>query len=342
MQGVPGKKRLVLVVVGLLLAMMAAGGQVWGAEKTLRFQVNYPGTSYGGECMRYFADQVAKETGGKVEIQLFYAGQILNTKEAFTALQKGMINGMYSALLYYGGVVKEAHWEWLPFTWETSEQALDLFLNQGLMEVMKEAMLQYDVVYLGAIPMGTLCFLTKFPVEKMADFTGKKIRASGPQASTVKLLGGTPVSLAAEEQYTSLQRGTIEGTIYPLYTIGVYKFYEVIDYVVMPGVYSPCVIDLTMNANTWNGLSKELQEAVSRAAVNTMKWTGSQNQKWDEEGLAVTREKKVQITTLSADEAEQLRAATKPMWDEVAGRSALSGKAVGIIVDYMKSKKTGN
>ena len=333
-----GSKRLLVVGLVLLLAISFTSTFAWGGEKTLRFQVNYAGTSKGGASMRYFADQVAKESGGKLKCQLFFAGQILKTKEAFSALQKGMIDGLYSALLYYGGIVKEASWEWLPFTWQNPQQVVELYYKQGLLDVMQEALAAHGVRYLGAIPMGTLGFLTKFPVKNLADFKGKKIRASGPQASVVKLLGATPVSLAAAEQYTALQRGTIEGTIYPWYTVEAYKFYEVIDYIVTPGVYSPCVIDVMMNQKSWQRLSDAEKQAVSRAALNTVKWAASKNLGWDQEGLAVTKKHKVQMNKLSDQELRQLRNATKPMWDKVAARSKLSGKAVQILRDYLKTE----
>ena len=333
-----GSKRLLVVGLVLLLAISFTSTFAWGGEKTLRFQVNYAGTSKGGASMRYFADQVAKESGGKLKCQLFFAGQILKTKEAFSALQKGMIDGLYSALLYYGGIVKEASWEWLPFTWQDPQQVVELYYKQGLLDVMQEALAAHGVRYLGAIPMGTLGFLTKFPVKNLADFKGKKIRASGPQASVVKLLGATPVSLAAAEQYTALQRGTIEGTIYPWYTVEAYKFYEVIDYIVTPGVYSPCVIDVMMNQKSWQRLSDAEKQAVSRAALNTVKWAAGKNLAWDQEGLAVTKKHKVQMNKLSDQELRQLRNATKPMWDKVAARSKLSGKAVQILRDYLKTE----
>ncbi|MBU4563614.1 MAG: TRAP transporter substrate-binding protein DctP [Proteobacteria bacterium] len=288
--------------------------------------------------MRYFADQVAKESGGALKCQLFFAGQILKTKEAFSALQKGMVDGLYSALLYYGGIVKEASWEWLPFTWQDPSQVVDLYYNRGLLQVMEQALAAHRVHYLGAIPMGTLGFLTKFDVKQLADFKGKKIRASGPQASVVKLLGATPVSLAAAEQYTALQRGTIEGTIYPWYTVGAYKFYEVIDYIVTPGVYSPCVIDVMMGLKSWKRLSDTERQAIARATRNTVEWAARQNNAWDQEGLTVTKEHKVKILKLSSQEVKQLRAATKPMWDQVAARSELSGKAVKILREFLNEK----
>jgi len=336
--GMKGSRRLLSVVLAMLLAIGLTGSVAWSGETVLRFQVNYAGTSKGGASMRYFADQVAKESGGALKCQLFFAGQILKTKEAFSALQKGMVDGLYSALLYYGGIVKEASWEWLPFTWQDPTQVLDLYYKHGLLELMQQALAPHGVQYLGAIPMGTLGFLTRFPVENLGDFKGKKIRGAGPQASVIKLLGGTPVSLAAAEQYTALQRGTIEGTIYPWYTVGAYKFYEVIDYIITPGVYSPCVIDLMMNRKSWERLSTAERQAISRAAVNTVKWTAGENAAWDQDGLAVTAKHKVKIIKLSDQDMKQLRKATKPMWDQVAARSELSGKAVKILREYLKAE----
>lgn len=331
-------RKALLTALALSMAVIVSAGSALGAEKVLRFQVNYPGTSYGGASMKYFAKQVAEESQGKLEVQLFFAGQILKTNEAFSAMQKGMVDGLYSALLYYAGVVKEASWEWLPFTWRTPEQVNELYLEEGLLDVMQEALARHEVRYLAPIPMGSLGFLTKFPVKGLADFKGKKIRGAGPQAGTIQILGGSPVALSAAEQYTALQRGAIEGTIYPFYTIGVYKFYEVIDYIVVPGVYSPCVIDLVMNQASWDSLSAEMQDAITRAALNTMKWTGQQNKKWDEEGLAVAAEKKVQKQVLTEAEFNKLREAARPLWEKAAARSELSAKAVGIIENYMKDK----
>ena len=333
-----GAKRAVVAAIVALMALGLFSGAAWGGDKVLRFQVNYAGTSNGGATMRYFADQVVKESGGALKCRLFFAGQVIKTKEAFSALQRGMFDGLYSALLYYGGIVKEASWEWLPFTWQNSSQVMELYYQHGLLALMKEALAPHGVEYLGAIPMGTLGFLTKFPVKHLADFKGKKIRGSGPQASVVELLGGTPVSLAAAEQYTALMRGTIEGTIYPWYTVGAYKFYEVIDYVITPGVYSPCVIDLMMSAKAWKGLSAQEKEWVNKAAFNTVKWAAGENENWDKGGLDITRQHKVKITELSGDEVKQLRQATKPMWDKVAARSELSGKAVGILKKYLKAE----
>ena len=185
------RKGLLGVLVGAVVLSLAAG-PACAEPRTLRFQVNYPGTSYGGSTMKYFAEQVEKESGGQLKVQLFFVGQILKAKEAFSALDRGMVDGLYSALIYYAGVVKEANWEWLPFTWSNAEECVDLYMNKGLLKVMQEALAQHGVRYLVPIPMGTLGFLTKFEATTMADFKGKKIRGSAPRPRSFSSWGPPP------------------------------------------------------------------------------------------------------------------------------------------------------
>jgi TRAP-type C4-dicarboxylate transport system substrate-binding protein len=70
----------VMVILLLSLGIMAV--PALAGPHLLRFQVNYPGTSYGGASMKYFAGQVEKLSGGKLKVQLFFAGQILKTRQA--------------------------------------------------------------------------------------------------------------------------------------------------------------------------------------------------------------------------------------------------------------------
>ena len=321
------RRILTLIVVGFL-GTAAFMGLTEGKERVLRFQVNYAGVSHGGDTMRYFAEQLANLSGGSLKCELFWEGQIIKTAESFSALQKGMVDGLYSALLYFSGVVKEGGWEWIPFAWDNTEQIMAIYYDKGVFEAMDRALKDHGVKFLGAIPMGTLSFMTRFPVTSINDFKGKKIRASGAQARLVQSMGGAPVAMAAAEQYVALQKGVIDGTIYPLYTIKGYKFYEVITNVVQPGVHSPCVIDLMMNRATWDSLTEQERDFIQKAARKTVEWGALKTKEWDEEGLSLAEQYKIKISRLSTDEIKELRALTKPLWEEEASKSEISAAIV--------------
>ena len=331
-------KRLLTMVIVSFLVTAAFVSLTDGKERVLRFQVNYAGVSHGGDTMRYFAEQLANISGGSLKCELFWEGQIIKTAESFSALQKGMVDGLYSALLYFSGVVKEAGWEWIPFAWNDTEQIMTIYYEKGVLEAMDRALRDHGVKFLGAIPMGTLSFMTRFPVTSIHDFKGKKIRASGAQARLVQSMGAAPVPMAAAEQYVALQKGVIDGTIYPLYTIKGYKFYEVITNVVQPGVHSPCVIDLMMNKASWDSLTEREKDFIQKAVRRTVEWGASKTKEWDEEGLSLAEQHGIKISRLPSDQIQELRALTKRLWEEEALKSEISAAIVRTVRSVVGSK----
>ena len=77
----------------LLLAALASG-QVLAAEFTLRLNHTLPAVSIRQIHAELFRDAVAKSTGGRVEAQIFPAGQLYrNDQEAIKALRSGSVEG---------------------------------------------------------------------------------------------------------------------------------------------------------------------------------------------------------------------------------------------------------
>src|SRR5215470_15313961 len=60
-----------------------------------------------------------------------------------------------------------------------------------------------------------------------ADLAGVKILAATPMTTAMlKTLGATPVSIAAPDTYTALERGTVDGTVFPWEAIYGFKLAE--------------------------------------------------------------------------------------------------------------------
>src|SRR3546814_18446752 len=56
------------------------------------------------------------------------------------------------------------------------------------------------------------------PPLKLADWKGKRVRATGGIGDAMRLLGATPTSVPAPEVYTSLERGMINEAAFPYTT----------------------------------------------------------------------------------------------------------------------------
>ena len=74
----------------------------------------------------------------------------------------------------------------------------------------------------------------------MEDLKGLKVRSPGSVAGMIKALGATPVSMPMPEVYQALQKGVVEGAVYPEETNKGWKMGEVTDYSIAcyPTAYS--------------------------------------------------------------------------------------------------------
>jgi len=306
--------------------------------KTLRIQCAYPQTAYAGQSTQFFADKVGELTQGKVKVKVFWPGQLVKTKEAFDAVRQGMIDGYSGSLLYFAGLVPEVNCQWLPFNWSDPKDAEEVLLKKGYMKVVAEAVAQHGVEYLAPVSVATMGLMTKFPVHKLEDLKGKKIRAVGMEAKIVKALGASAVAIAGAEQYMALQRGTVDGTDYPWYTIEKYKFYEVLNYITSPAFHTPGIIEIVMNRKTYQALPQDQQAAVKKAAIAAMKRSFDLTPSFDQEAVEAAKKRGVKIIPLPADQLALFRKALNPLWDKEAKKSPYSAKLVEILRNHLKSK----
>ncbi len=336
-----GKKSLAALALVILLAggLLAAPAS---AETVLRFQCAYPENANVGQTTLFFASEVARLTGNQVQVKVFWPDQLTKTGEAFDAVRQGMLDGYSGSLLYFAGKVPEVNVQWLPFNWANGAEALEVINKQGFGQVFGEAVAKHGVTYLGSLSVASMGLLTKFPVTKIEDIQGKKIRAVGMEANIMKALGASAVAISGAEQYMALQRGTVDGTDFPWYTIGQYKFYEVLDHIVQPALHTPGVVEIIINSKTLNGLSPEHQKALRQAAMSAEQKSFADSDALDKHAVEDAAKHNVKISVIPDAEMVKFRAACKPLWESEAKKSPFSAKLVQILKDHLKKKGLDN
>ena len=304
----------------------------------LNLQCVYPEKAYVGQTTKFFAERVAELTSGKVEIKIFWPGQLVKTKEAFDALSKGMIDAYSGSMLYFAGYVPEVNCEWLPFGWADPKEAQEMYENRGWLGFMREATQKHGVRYIAPLCVASMGLITKFPVHDVADMKGRKIRAVGMEAKIIDAFGAAPVAIAGAEQYMALKRGTVDGTDYPFYTIDKYKFYEVCDYIIRPALHTPGIVELLVNNKVYESLPKEYQAAIDKAGWEAFLQTVELSPTWDEGAYKTCLEKKVTIIDLDAKAMAGFRKATLPLWNDLEKKNELTGKMVRSLKAFVKEK----
>ena len=324
---------LVLFAVFCLFNVNAAT-----AATTIKLQSAYPKVSGVGQNLVFFAKKVDEYTNGEVKVKVFWPGQLVKTKEAFAALQRGMIEGYGGSMLYFAGVVPEVNGEWLPYSWKDPSEVIDIYLNYGFLDLMRKATARHGVYYVAPIGCGTMGLMTKFPIYKLEDMKGKKIRATGMEGHIVRALGASPVTMAGSEQYVALQRGTVDGTDYPWYTIEDYRFYEVISYINSPELHRPGVVDLIINDKVWGKFSPKQKEAIDRAGMETMWRSFLYGELKDKRAREFCKEKGIKKIELAPEEFRRFKEAASVVYESHAKKSDLCARQVEIVEKYLKEK----
>ncbi|WP_054030958.1 TRAP transporter substrate-binding protein [Desulfatitalea tepidiphila] len=327
---------LLIVIVSLSFFMLANVNHLHAAKKTtIKLQTVYPALSQTATNLKFFAERVDLLTNGEVEIKIFWPGQMVGAKEGLSAVQRGMIDAFFAGMgLYFSGIIPEAAGVWLPYGWGNTNELFDIMFNYGYLDLLKQAFDQHEVHYVAPMCVGTQGLITKFPVRKLEDVKGKKIRAAGMAGYTVNAFGAAPVNLPPAEIYTALQRGTVDGTTYPWYTIEDYKFYEVASYISTPGFFTPGVCDLIMNRKVWEKLTPEQQKAIDTAGIEMFHNSKKLNDESDEKALEFCKAHNVENIILSDDEFQRFRKAVEPVYEEHGKKSELCAKQLDIINKY--------
>ncbi len=187
---------------------------------------------------------------------------------------------------------------------------------------------------------GGLIHTVDTAVETMEDLQGLRIRTPSPAVSMMlEELGAVPQGLPPGQVYESLQKGVIDGTVFPWDPINSFKLSEVLNYHLDAGVYTVSFF-FVMNERSYEALPDDVKACVDQLSGDALVAKfGDWWDQWDAPGLAAAEAKGSQITELSPQERDRWREALSPMID--AYLASLVAEGVGNareIYDAMQAK----
>lgn len=328
---------LLLAVITLYgvpsIAVAADDPIVW------RMQSVWGTTSLAQKLGEKFCDGVKAETDGRLEIKLYPPGGIVKATEVFDAVYNGAIQMGYSTGIYNAGKIPEALVEFgMPFSFSNAEQCYDFMYNYKdgeAMKIIRQAYRERNIHLVATGPSASYGYMTTFPAEKLSDFSGKKIRSFGFFGSLVKMMGGAPVSIPAAEQYLALQRGTVDGTIFPYYAMDSYNFNEVAKYVIKPPVLATPTINFYVNAKVWDSLPDDMKTTVTQVAQKNFRWYSKAVSVEENEVMEKSMAKGVKIMTLPEAEVAKLQNFGEKIWAAIAQKSERTEKLIDLLKTYL-------
>ena len=306
----------IVVIVGLI-AGFAPPVEAKSKPIEIVFSTYWP-TSYEYlwlPCV-HFAEKVEKQSNGRVKFKLYHSAQLYKGKEEFAALERGDIDMTAPLDIYNTGIVLELGISNLPFLW-SSPRSLQKTLDAGLWDLgINQKLLKHNMVVLNVAASGPYqIYAKKFPVNTPEDLKGKKWGVSGSTASkAMELLGGAPTTMSSGELYLALQRGTIDGCTRPLITGIGRKLYEVVEHLSVTNMAYFCSF-LVINKKKWDGLPKDIQEIMRKAASERSEEHLDRFDAFAEKAIALYKEKGVKVHIATPEELAKFKEAMAPVYE---------------------------
>ena len=253
------------------VALLAAPfSQVFAQDikpRLIRFGYGLNEQSNQGRAVKFFAEEVAKNSGGKMKIRAVGAAALGPDTQMQQALIGGAQEMMVGSTATLVGITKEmALWD-TPFLFSTAKEAdtvLDGPIGQKVMDKLQEKGLVGLAYWENGFRNLTN---SKRPVTKLEDLDGVKLRVMQNEVylDSFKLMGANAIPLPFSELFSALETKTVDGQENPYNTILSSKFYEVQKFLsVTNHVYSPWI--MTVSKKWWDQLSKDEQKVLSDAA----------------------------------------------------------------------------
>lgn len=266
-----------------------------------------------------FAELVTKYSRGRIKATAHHGGSLGGNPQMFASLQAGAVHGMITPAGIGTTAVPELSLFDLPFLLPGAPAKITAFAAQSkaaakLMELAE----QKGMHIIGFHGVGPLSFLTRFPVNQLADIQGKKLRLipSPPRVGTFQDWGiiGRPMDLG--EVYTALQQGNIDGLALPPDIIYKMKFYEAARNFTITE-HSVFVSAVFVSKKWYDGLPKDLQQVVTRAGKETIVWADDAFSKAQDSSLE-SMKKVIAVTNMPPAELQKMKDLTrKGVWERI-------------------------
>jgi tripartite ATP-independent transporter DctP family solute receptor len=236
------------------------------SEIKLKYGTAFPADHPGTLRIKEAAEAIGKDTGGKVDLQVYPTSQLGSEPDMISQVRAGAIDIMSTAGTNLQTLVPTAGINGVAFAfkdydtvWAAMDGDLGAYVRAALLKVNLYA---YDKCLDNGYRNITSA---SKPISSPADLKGFKIRVPGIPIwiSMFKALGASPTAIPFGELYSSLQTKVVDGEENPLALIQSAKLYEVQKY-------------CSLTAHTWDGhfifanakklqaLPKEVQESLAK------------------------------------------------------------------------------
>jgi TRAP-type mannitol/chloroaromatic compound transport system substrate-binding protein len=216
-----------------------------------------------------FSKSVKDATGGKFEISVHQAGELVPAFGVVDAVQNGTVEAAHTAPYYFFGKDETFALDCaVPFGMNSRQQTAWMFEGNG-MNLMREFYKQYNIVNFVMGNTGAqMGGWYRKEIKTVDDIKGLKMRIGGFGGKVLAAIGGVPQNIPGGDIYPALEKGTIDAAEW----VGPYDdeklgFNKIAKFYYYPGWWEGGPqLTLMVNTKAWDALSAENKAIVQASA----------------------------------------------------------------------------
>jgi TRAP-type C4-dicarboxylate transport system substrate-binding protein len=306
--------RIARLLAGAALAGTLAAGGAQAAEYNLKLSHFLPPVhGIHTDFLQPWAEELEACSDGRVAVEIFPGGtQLGNVAKQQEQVLAGVVDMAHGLHGIPRGRFPRTSVIDLPFLTESADAA-----SRTLWALYPDYLAEeYDGLKVLALHAhnGGLIHTRDTQVTTMDDMQGLRIRTPSPAISMMlEHLGAIPQGMPPGQVYENLEKGVIDGTVFPWDPVKSFRLAEVLDYHLDARAYTVSFF-FVMNERSYESLPAEVQACIDESSGDALVGKfGDWWNAWDAPGLEAAKAKGNTITSLSDAERDRWREALKPM-----------------------------
>jgi TRAP-type C4-dicarboxylate transport system substrate-binding protein len=303
-------------ITGIAAAVALGFGAGAQAQTELKFTTFVPPThGFAVDVLEPLGKEIEKRSGGKVTVRVFAGnspfGKVENqadqVKQGVTDLAFGL-NGIPRGRYPRTSIME------MPFVAESADSASKA-LWAMLPDLLAEDYRDFKPIALHCHNPGLFHTRDK-SLKTIADVKGLRMRAPNPPTQALlAYLGATPVGMPPGQVYENIEKGVIDGAVFPWDAIKGFRLENILKHHLDARVYTSC-FHLVMSPKRYAELAPEVQKAIDATTGQALTDKfGAWWNRWDQAGLDAVKPLNHEIVRVDDATREKWRADLKPVLD---------------------------
>ncbi|KRF67245.1 C4-dicarboxylate ABC transporter substrate-binding protein [Bacillus sp. Soil768D1] len=278
--------------------------------------------SFPAKQMDKWAQELSKRTDGKVKVDLFPGGTLLEASNTFDGVRNGIADIGMSATSYEPNQFPLLTISDLPSNYPNAYVASRTVYDL-IQEYPPEAF--EDLKIIAAFATEPAYIQTAKKIETADDLRGQRLRIAGSISEIATKLGASPVGMSQSEVPEALQTGIIDGFVTSRETLKDFHLAEMIKYVTDYPLHITTFVAV-MNKDTWDSLPEDVQAIIDELGEEMAIFTGEYHDKNIQESIEWSyQEHGTEMSALSEEERKKWDKIINPIQDEYVEKMEKEG-----------------